>query len=361
MKTTREAKISLSLLGLYSDQIHKIEDRLPLYSEDKEHFLKEVEGDLSPQLLKRIRNTREEEKLESLKKIMDRLDMRVIVDEDEDFPEAFNYIENPPVVLYVRGNLQEALRKRTCGIVGARNHTAYGKIIARDIAQDLVSRNVTVVSGMALGIDAISQWACIEAGGTSIGVLGTGMDVIYPTRNKDLYGKLVEFGAVITEYPLGAQAMPYHFPLRNRIISALSQCVIVIEAREKSGSLITARYAAEQGKEVFAVPGNINSPYSGGTNALIKDGALIYTQHEDLDLIFAKEKKKPLDLDIGEDEKLYLQCIGQGLNTANLICQKTGHKISTVNMILTLLEMKGLINSQGTDQFVLATEICLDL
>lgn len=360
MKTIREGKIVLSLLGLAPEQIHKIEDHLPVYCQDKEAFLKEIKKSLGSNIVKKIQNADERVLLDKLKADMGRFKFQVLVDQDEDYPDEFNYIENPPVVLYIRGDLKRVLEKERCGIVGARSHTAYGKVVAQDISRGLVERDVAVVSGMALGIDAISQWACLDQGGRSIGVLGTGIDVIYPARNKDLYYKLVEEGAIVTEYPPGSQALPHHFPLRNRIISALSQCVIVIEAKEKSGSLITARYAAEQGKDIFAVPGNINSPYSQGTNLLIRDGALIYTKQEDLDFIFKKKTKQAIDLDIDEDERLYLQYIAQGMNTANLICLKTGHKISTVNMILTLLEMKGIIESQGTDQFALCTGVEVD-
>lgn len=360
MKTVREGKIALSLLGFTAEQIHKIEEDLPSYFQNKELFLEQVKKNLGPNLVQKIKNADEEALLAKLKEDMNRLKFQVLVDQDEDYPDEFNYIENPPVVLYIRGDLRRVLEKERCGIVGARSHTAYGKAVAQDISRGLVDRDVAVVSGMALGIDAISQWACLDQGGRSIGVLGTGVDVIYPTRNKDLYYKLVEEGAIITEYPPGSQALPHHFPLRNRIISALSQCVIVIEAKEKSGSLITARYAGEQGKDIFAVPGNINSPYSQGTNLLIRDGALIYTKQEDLDFIFKKKTRQAVDLDIDEDERLYLQWIAQGMNTANLICLKTGHKIATVNMILTLLEMKGIIQSQGTDQFVLCAGVQID-
>ena len=175
--------------------------------------------------------------------------------------------------MYIKGEILEE-DSLSLAIVGSRKATAYGKWACEKFSRELVDLGVTIVSGLAAGIDTVAHKTAVNNGGRTIGVLGNGIDIVYPKKNISLFEKIVENGAVISEFPLGTPPLPYNFPQRNRIISGLSMGVIVIEAQEKSGSLITAHHALEQGKEVFALPGNINSIYSGGTNKLIKDGAI---------------------------------------------------------------------------------------
>ena len=190
------------------------------------------------------------------------------------YPPQLRYIYDSPVVLFALGNI-ELLKQEAIAIVGARECSNYGKIMAKKISQQIVSKNINVISGLAIGIDAFAH---IGAEGKTIAVLGSGLNIIYPKNNTKLAKDILRKGGIIiSEYPLGTRPEKLHFPSRNRIISGIANAVIVIEAKERSGSLITAEFALEQGKDVYAVPGNITSKYSAGTNNLIKEGAIPYT------------------------------------------------------------------------------------
>ncbi len=199
---------------------------------------------------------------------------------EEAYPKRLAGIPDAPYGLFVRGSL-EGTEQPTVAVIGARDCSQYGAYVAERLGALLGSRGITVVSGMARGIDGISQIAALTAGGCSWGVLGSGVDVCYPAGHKVLYGKLVERGAVISEYPMGTPARPQNFPPRNRIVSGLADVVVVVEARERSGTLITVDTALEQGREVYAVPGRITDRLSDGCNRLIRQGAgLLMTPEE---------------------------------------------------------------------------------
>jgi DNA processing protein len=191
---------------------------------------------------------------------------------DDDYPEALKHIDDPPPLLYVKGTLR-AIDRNAISIVGSRRATHYGKTVAERLAADLSRLGVTVVSGLAYGVDAAAHRGSLAAGGRTLAVLGCGVDVVYPRANKTLHEQIPTAGALISEFPMGTQPDAGLFPVRNRIVSGLSLGTLVIEAPRKSGALITARHALEQGREVFAVPGAIYSPYSEGCHRLIKDGA----------------------------------------------------------------------------------------
>lgn len=200
--------------------------------------------------------------------------------EASDYPEKIKLITDPPYGLLYRGYLPNH-NKRTVAIVGSRKRSAYGEQVARMLSEKLAMAGVEIISGMALGIDADAHKGAIQGKGRTYAVLAGGADVCYPATNRYLYDAILCNGGIISEYPMGTQPLPFMFPMRNRIISALSDCVIVIEAREKSGSLITADYALEQGKDIYAVPGRINDGLSRGCNLLIKQGAGIIYDVED--------------------------------------------------------------------------------
>ncbi|MGQ9618137.1 MAG: DNA-processing protein DprA [Candidatus Aminicenantia bacterium] len=189
----------------------------------------------------------------------------------EDFPSLLKEIDYPPLVIYLKGK-KEVLKKPCISIVGTRKCTSYGRVVADSISSELSNRGIVIVSGLARGIDSVVHSSAVENGET-IAVLGTGIDKIYPRENRKIAEKIEENGAIISEFPLGASALPFHFPLRNRIISGLSYITVVVEASERSGSLITSKWALEQGRDVLAVPGNITSSSSKGANLLIKQGA----------------------------------------------------------------------------------------
>ncbi len=193
-----------------------------------------------------------------------------------DYPSLLRHIPDPPYALYVEGSLPEAKRPAVA-VIGARNCSAYGNYLAKRCGRELAEMGVTVISGMASGVDGTSQQAALEAGGTSYAVLGCGTDVCYPQEHGALYRKLKEQGGIISELPPGTPPHPGHFPRRNRIISGLSNLVLIIEAREKSGTLITADLALEQGRDVYVVPGRITDPLSSGCNRLLKQGAGVMT------------------------------------------------------------------------------------
>lgn len=198
-----------------------------------------------------------------------------------DYPPLLKQLPDPPLVLYVRGDVK-ALSQHAVAMVGTRRPTAYGSSVAHRLAHDLAQRQLAVVSGLARGIDSAAHRGALEAKGKTVAVLGSGADVIYPRENKPLAQKISESGAVISEFPLGTGPAPENFPIRNRIISGLALGTVIVEAAEYSGALITARLAAEQNREVFAVPGNITSAQSFGPNHLIKQGAKLVDQWMDV-------------------------------------------------------------------------------
>lgn len=205
----------------------------------------------------------------------------VIVDIlSERYPRLLMELTDAPPYLYTMGELNGS--ETAVAIVGSRRATQYGICTATKLARDLAAQGVTVVSGMARGIDTAAHWGALKGGGRSIAVLGCGIDVIYPPENAALHRALAQSGAVVTEFPMGSSPLAENFPRRNRIISALSRGVVVVEAGEASGSLITARYALEQGREVFAVPGNVTCSGSRGVNGLIKEGAKLVERVEDI-------------------------------------------------------------------------------
>ncbi len=200
--------------------------------------------------------------------------------DSKEYPEKLKNIYDPPRKIYLIGN-KSLLYQKGIAIVGARDATQYGKKIAYNLAKELSEQNIVIISGLALGIDSYAHTGTVQ--GRTIAVLGSGIDNIYPKENLELAREIIKNkGCIISEYPLGTKPERLHFPQRNRIISGLSNGVVVIEASKKSGALITAEFALEQGKEVFAVPGDINKKQSEGTNQLIKDGAILLTSATDI-------------------------------------------------------------------------------
>jgi DNA processing protein len=200
---------------------------------------------------------------------------------EPEYPQTLLQIYDPPVMLYVRGDTQ-VLNQPSIGMVGTRRPTLYGTQMAERLGRELAARGLIVVSGMARGIDAISHQGVLAVNGRAVGVLGTGVDVCYPKENRKLYEKVLERGAIISEFPLGTHPAPENFPIRNRIVAGMPLGVVVVEGAQYSGSLITARLAMEFGREVFAVPGNVTQPVSFAPNQLIKQGAKLVTNGEDV-------------------------------------------------------------------------------
>jgi DNA processing protein len=218
---------------------------------------------------------------------------QVVAYSSDDYPPRLKQIPDPPLVLYVRGDVK-VLSRYALAIVGTRRPTAYGSQVAQRLAHDLAQRQLVIVSGLARGIDSAAHRGALEAAGKTVAVLGSGIDVIYPRENKRLAEQVTECGALISEFPPGTSPAPENFPIRNRTISGLALGVVVVEAAEYSGSLITARLALEQNREVFAVPGNITSAQSFGPNHLIKQGAKLVDEWMDVIEEFPREIRMQL-------------------------------------------------------------------
>lgn len=237
---------------------------------------------LKDEEIKEILDVRFRENLDKYCKYMAQNDIRVITIFDECYPKSLKNIYDKPIILYAKGNIK-LLKEKSIAIVGARKCSEYGKEIAKKLAYNLSSNNMCIVSGLAIGIDKYSHIGALETRGNTIAVIGNGLDNIYPYENQNLANRIIKNnGLIISEYIIGTKPNRINFPARNRIISGLSDGIIVVEAKEKSGALITAEFGLEQGKEVFAVPGNIDSELSKGTNELIKDGANVVLNYKDV-------------------------------------------------------------------------------
>ena len=290
---------------------------------------------------------------------------------EADFTEVLDTIALKPKTLYFYGKMPENVvkngkkeRPKTVAIVGSRHNTRYGEEIAYKLAYELGKRGVIVVSGLAYGIDSIGHRGCLDAGGITVAILGTRIDDIYPKTHVPLAREIIEKnGAIISEYsPSDKVITTYSFLERNRLISGLSDIVVVIEAAERSGTLNTAAHALNQGKTVFAAPGNITSPLSKGCNNLIKQGALPYTEPDDVlrELFpeeYAKTRKKPLKISQihGDslEETAILRALAAGLTNGSEIAEKMSLTPEIFNQTITLLEIKGKVRSLGANHWAL--------
>ena len=224
------------------------------------------------------------ENLEKQIEFLQKENVKIITIEDTEYPEILKTIYDYPVSIFVKGN-EKMLNMPAIGIVGCRESSSYGEKVAQYFAYHLAKRNINIISGLAKGIDSQSHIGAIKAKGRTIGVIGSGLDIVYPKENQYLYDKIIEEnGAIISEYPLGVKPEKMNFPARNRIISGMSKGIIVIEAKKKSGTLITVDFALEQGRNVYVVPGNIDEINSVGTNDLIKQGAQMVTTYKDIEI-----------------------------------------------------------------------------
>src|SRR5215470_5999075 len=277
---------------------------------------------------------------------------------EPEYPQNLLQIYDPPVLLYVRGDAQ-VLNAPTISIVGTRKPTLYGTQMAERLGRDLAARGLVIVSGLARGIDAIGHQGALAAKGRAIGVLGTGINVCYPKENRKLYDKVLERGAIISEFPLHTHAAPENFPIRNRIVAGMPLGVVVVEGAEYSGSLITARLAMEFGREVFGVPGNVTQPVSFAPNQLIKQGAKLVTNGEDVieelptpiraALIQAEQANgEQLNLLLAaslnaSEKKVYEHLSAEEARHIDDIVERSGLNSSEVLATLFDLEMKGII------------------
>jgi DNA processing protein len=298
-----------------------------------------------------------------LDKVWDRIEsqgIRILTWLDNAYPQRLKEIEQPPPVLYLKGEyVPDDLF--AVAIVGTRRVTPYGRQITEELAAYLAGHGITVISGLARGVDAIAHQTALKAGGRTIGVLGSGVDKIYPPEHRQLAERMIESGAVVSDYAPGTPPDASNFPPRNRIISGLSLAVVVVEAGETSGALITAEFAAEQGREIFAIPGSILAPQSKGTNKLIQNGAL--------PLLSVNDLMQALDLTRKGDQKAARKMIPADETEARLmnvlsaqplhvdeIRNQSNLPIEKVSAALALMELKGMVRQVGGMNYVAVRE-----
>ena len=291
---------------------------------------------------------------------------RLVSRNDPEYPRTLLQIYDPPVLLYVRGDVK-VLNEPSISIVGTRRPTLYGTQMAERMGREIAARGVVVVSGMARGIDAIAHQGAMVVNGRAIGVLGTGVNVCYPKENKKLYAKVLERGAIISEFPLGTHPAPENFPIRNRIVAGMPLGVVVVEGAQYSGSLITARLAMEFGREVFGVPGNVTQPVSFAPNQLIRQGAKLVTNGADVieDLptpvraaLVKAEKPEAEQRNLllaaslnSSEKKIYELLKSDEAVHIDDIVERSGLNSSEVLATLFDLEMKGIVRQMPGKQF----------
>lgn len=250
-----------------------------IYKSNKNDILK-VYG-IGEELYSYIEKSKDTDLLQKYESYIKNKNIEIININDNNYPHILKNIYDPPITLFAKGDIS-CLNNLCISIVGCRDATSYGLKTASMLAYNLSKLNINIVSGLARGIDTAAHIGALKGNGKTIAVLGSGLDIIYPSENENIYKQIINHGAVISEYIVGTKPSPYNFPERNRIISGISNGVIVVEAKIKSGSIITTDFALEQGREIYVVPGNINSKQSEGTNELIKQGAKIITKIEDI-------------------------------------------------------------------------------
>ncbi len=309
-----------------------------------------------------------------IESIMAKYRVRLLTVDSHDYPMDLKEIDDYPVMLYVRGAELDLNEHLCVAMVGTRKCTKYGAKVAESMASDMAEEGALIVSGMADGIDTHSHLGALNAGAPTVAILGCGVNSPYPKKNAGLMKRIMETGMVISEYPFNSEPKPWHFPERNRIIAGLSKGTLVVEGEEQSGSLITANYASEFNRDVFAVPGNIDSMMSKGTNNLIKSGAYAAVCAEDVlchyrDLYGDKmhpvartpidvskyeeeyeNKKTPLPEGLDDKEKIYA-CLGADAIHIDVICEMTGLSAQTVNSSLLMLELEGKIMSYAGNMY----------
>lgn len=316
---------------------------------------------IPPKSLEKLLQIRQRYSLEQIWENTQRRGVQILTWEDETYPRRLLQIDQPPPVLYVRGELK-AEDEWAVAVVGTRKVTSYGHQVAEELSAYLAHNGLTVVSGLARGVDRFAHEAALKAKGRTIGVLGSGVDRIYPPEHAHLVEQMTSHGAVISDYPLGTPPDSTNFPPRNRIISGLTLATVVIEAAEGSGALITSTFAAEQGREVFAVPGSIYAPQSKGTNRLISQGAHPLVKFDDildiLNLEKVHEQKAARSLLKPENdlEGRLLGVLGDEPQHMDEICAQSGLPIDLVSATLTLMELKGMVRQVGGMNFKIIRE-----
>ena len=330
----RQRRAALAL----TDAPHELFDKTSVFASR----LDEIDGALCGKIADTAHSFDEERFL----RYLERIDASVLFQEDADYPERLKALEDAPVLLFYKGDLS-LLGNECFAIVGTRAPTRYGRDVTEYFAKELSDAGFTIVSGLARGVDAISHRVALEGEKPTIAVIGCGIDRVYPAENKDLYDKIAEKGLILSEYFLGSEALPFHFPERNRLISALSQGVLVTEAGIKSGTMITVDCALDQGKDVFLVPGNIFSKQSMGANAMLHNPqCMIATSAEDVLAFYKKEnerREEDATQQLTTEEVLVYAALSDDDRHFEELLDVTGLSMGALMATLTKLEVMGVI------------------
>lgn len=319
-------------------------------------------GMVNHSFVEALRHTQKNFDLKQERLLIEKYRPKIITFWDEEYPASLKYLSDGPIVIYCLGEIKKS-DIFSLGIVGTRHNTGYGKNVTLRLAADLAESGVTIVSGLARGIDTYAHQAALSKKGRTIAVLGGGLAHLYPPENESLALQIKNQGAVISESPMSGQPDKTSFPLRNRIIAGLSLGVVVIEADEQSGALITARWALEQGREVFAVPGNITSPYSRGSNGLIKQGAKLVEEASDvieeiecLKRVIKQKKKKVrsphLQSPLTSTEEKILHLLSAGPVNIEVLCTELQMPVYKLSPILLQLEMREHIKETSGKNYI---------
>ncbi len=275
---------------------------------------------------------------------------------DSHYPNLLKKTDSPPKTLRYRGFFNESMFKNTLAVVGSRRITNYGKIVTEKLVRELSEEGITIVSGFMYGVDATAHRAALNAGGKTIAVMPCGVDVIHPAYQKNLYKEITEKGLILSEFENGFPPEKWTYPKRNRIVVGLSMATLVIEAAEKSGSLISADFAKKYKRKIFAVPGTITSSVSKGTNKLIKEGASIVTCSEDILSFFEKskeERKEDKKEKLKKEEKQIVNILEAEMCDTDEIARKMNLPLTEINSMLSVLELKGVIAKKGRKYYVI--------
>jgi DNA processing protein len=368
--TSREAYIALNMVdGVGPIRVRALLDRFgepqAILSATRAELM-EVEG-VGEEVARSIVSWREKIDLDAELKRIEKAAVQVVTRDDPEYPKNLREVYDPPIILYVKGTLSER-DALAMAIVGSRRTTIYGQDMARKLAYQLGRVGVTVVSGLARGIDTAAHHGALQAKGRTVAVIGCGIDIVYPAENEKLANEIVEKGgAVVTEFPFGVKPDRQNFPMRNRIISGWSLGTVVVEANLKSGALITANQAAEQGRQVFAVPGRADSILSRGTNKLIKDGAKLTEDAEDIlgefEYLLPKRATEPADapsadggtkpaLVLSDMEEKVMAHLGREETAIDEVIRASGLTTACVSATLLSLEMKRLVRQLPGKMYV---------
>lgn len=303
-----------------------------------------LSGILTEKDIQLISASRKHIDMEGQLEYMEKHNISFVFENDADYPERLKNLQAPPFCLFVKGSLPKG--EKAVAVIGARACTNYGRQLARKIGSEMAAHGVDIIGGMARGIDTYGHRGALENGGASYGIMGCGVDVCYPSENIEIYEDMAERGGIISELPIGSKPLSWNFPRRNRIISGLSDLVIVVEAKKKSGSLITAGYALNQGIDVMAAPGRVTDTLSEGCNSLIKDGAYVFTDMEDIrDILKIKNVKKNeiLDKVLEKDFEVVYSKTDLVPMSLQELEDKTGFDTGKILEILLKLQLDGLI------------------